>query len=414
MPLPAVSLLVLALLAQPVEHRVEVLGRGGDAFWATGPRGGDLWERTRGDVQLEARRTAEGAASAELRIDLMRGAERWTVELTTLRPGSLLIDADLTGPGGLIHAAVTLGGTARIVRAGEVITEAATLRAMALTTGFHADDGTFRSLPAGRSGDLELLVHVDDLPGGPALELGFEHPEIRLDGRALPAAPMADATAPPWPGARLGSGVGGSGTEPTLVLQGPVPSLVMPPASKQAGPTPLPATPAPANTAPATPLPPMPSPANSTPAQSLPATPAPTGAAGSLPSAVPLPSVPPLLPQSPAPANASPGIPMPATPPPANAAPALPLPAAPAPASAPGPVHGGTSAPGPTWFPAPMPPTPVPDEPLREGKQTRFARADSKIDPSGQTSTVRLRVQLRARALDLSRNIPRIALADRS
>ena len=34
--MPVVSLLVLAFLAQPVAHRVEVLGRGRDAYWAAG------------------------------------------------------------------------------------------------------------------------------------------------------------------------------------------------------------------------------------------------------------------------------------------------------------------------------------------------------------------------------------------
>ena len=370
--MPAVSLLVLAVLAQPAQHRVEVLGRGGDAFWAAGARGSDLWERVRGDVQLDARRSSDGVASAELVIHLVRGAERWTVELSGLRPGGMLVDADLTGPGGLVHAAVTLGGTARVIRAGEVISDTATLQAMALTTGFHADDGTFRSLPAGRSGDLELLVQVDGLPGRGSLELGFEHPDIRLDGRLLPASPLADASAPAWPGARLGTGVGGSGNDMAPVLPGPVPPLAVPPASRRAGEMALPSTPSPANAGPA----------------------------------IPLPSAPP-------PGNAAPGEPLPGTPPPANSTPALPLPTAPVPSSLPGPVHGGTNAPGPTWFPAPLPPTPVPEAPLRERKGTRFARAGSKIDPSGQTSTVRLRVQLRARALDLSRHLPRIALADR-
>src|SRR5262249_31085134 len=111
---PAVSLLVLAVLAQPVQHRVEVLGRGGHAFWAAGPRGSDSWERVRGDIQLEARRSAEGATTAELSLHLTRNAESWTVELSALRPDSVLIDGDLPGPGGRVHAAVALGGTARV------------------------------------------------------------------------------------------------------------------------------------------------------------------------------------------------------------------------------------------------------------------------------------------------------------
>ena len=267
---PAVSLLVLAVLAQPVQHRVEVLGQGGDSFWSAGARGSDLWERVRGDIQLEVRR---------------------------------------------------------------------------------------------------------------------------------PAAPLADATAPAWPGALRGTGVGGSGTDSLRVLYGSVPSPPSPSPSSQAGAMQPPSTPSPANAAPAGPLPSTPPPANAAPATALPTTPTPASDA-------------PLLPPTAAPANGAPGLAPPATPPPANSSPALPLPTTPS--TAPGPAHGGTTAPGPTWFPSPPPPSPGPDAPLRETEGTRFARADTKIDPSGQASTVRLRVRLRARTLDLSRNVARIALADRS
>ena len=358
-----------------------------------------LWERVRGDVQLEVRRPAEGAPSAELSLHLTRGAEGWSVELSALRSGSLLIDGDLPGPGGLVHAAVALGGTAQVTRAGELISDSVTLRAVALTTGYHADDGTFRTLPAGRSGDLELLVQLDGLPGLDTLDLGFEHPEMRLDGRPLSAAPLADATAPAWPGALRGTGVGGSGTDSARVLYGSEPSLPSPSPSSQAGAMQPPSTPSPANAAPAGPLPSTPPPANAAPATALPTTPTPASDA-------------PLLPPTAAPANGAPGLAPPATPPPANSSPALPLPTTPS--TAPGPAHGGTTAPGPTWLPSPTPPSPVPDAPLRETEGTRFARADTKIDPSGQASTVRLRVRLRARTLDLSRNVARIALADRS
>jgi hypothetical protein len=51
---------------------------------------------------------------------------------------------------------------------------------------------------------------------------------MRLDGRLVPAAPLADATAPPWPGARLGAGVGGSGNETTRVLPTGVAPLAPP------------------------------------------------------------------------------------------------------------------------------------------------------------------------------------------
>jgi hypothetical protein len=371
---PAVSLLVLTVLAQPLAHRVEVVDRDGEVFWSAGAHGGDLWERVRGDAQLEARRSPEGEASANLTISMVRGAERWTIELSRLRPGGMVLDADLAGPGGLVHAAVALGGTVRVTRAGEVISDRAVVRAVALTTGYHADDGTFRTLRAGRSGDLELLVTVEGLPGGETLELGVEHPDIRVDGRSVSAAPLADATAPPWPGAsREGTGVGGSGPGNAAVY-GPAPPL--PPPSSQAGSstaTAFPTTPAPANAAPAGPLPATPSPANTVPATSLPPAPGPAnaGAATPLPSTPTLPMDAPVLPQAPAPANSGPALPLPGTPPPANSAPALPLPGTPAPANAP--VHGRTDTPGPTWFQAPPPPSPVPDAPSREIDRPRFA-----------------------------------------
>ena len=404
--MPVVSLLVLAVLAQPVEHRVEVLGRGGDAFWAVGPRGSNLWERVQGDVRLEARRSPEGAPSADVSLHVTRAAEAWTVELSALRSGSLLIDADLPGPGGLVHAAVAFGGTARVSRGGELLADSASLRAVALTTGFHADDGTFRALPAGRSGDLELIIQLDGLPGGETLELGFEHPEMTLDGRPISAAPLADATAPAWPGAHRGAGVGGSGSEPATAIYGSVPPLPPPLPSKQPGATQLPSTPTPANSAPGGSLPSTAAPANTAPGNALPGTPSPANSAPGTPMpATPAPpSDAPLLPSSPAPANGSPALPLPVTPTPANAAPA--------PSTSPGPAQGKSNAPAPTWFPSSLPLSPVPDAPLPETTRTRFAHADTKIDPSGQASTVLVRVHLRARALDLSRNA-RISLADR-
>ncbi|HET9157664.1 MAG TPA: hypothetical protein VFN91_13415 [Myxococcaceae bacterium] len=337
--MPAVSLLVLAVLSQPVQHRVEVLGRGGDAFWSAGARGSELWERVRGEVRLEARRNSKGASSAELSLHLTRNAESWIVELSSLRPGSAQFDVDLPGPGGLVHAAVALAGTARVTRGGELLTDAASLRALALTTGFHADDGTFRAVPAGRTGDLELLIQLDGLPGGDTLDLGFEHPEITLDGHLVAAAPLADATAPAWPGARRGAGVGGSGSESAAVSYGPVPSLPPPLSSQQPGDMQPPSAPAPANSMPAGPLPSSPSPANSAPANALPGpSPANAAPATALPTTPAPSSDAPALPSGPAPANAAPAVPLPATPAPVNSLPAQPLPSSPAP-SAPAPVH---------------------------------------------------------------------------
>ena len=457
--MPVASLLLILVAAQAASHRVAVLSRNGEAFWSSGS--GDAWEAVQGNVSLDARRSAEDGDSAELTVEVVRGAERWAVELSRLRPGGMLIDVDLPGPGGLVHAALVFGGTARVTRAGELVSDSAMLRATALTTGYHADDSTFRSLPAGRSGDVELLIHVDGLPGGVPLEIGFEHPEVRVDGQLVPAAPMADATAPPWPG-RMGRGVGGSGSA-GVVYSGPVPPLE-PPANQTPGP--FPRSPAPANAEPARPLPQSPSPTNAGAAMPLPQSPGPGNAvpAGPLPPApapggasTPLPVAPapgnavgaPPLPTTPAPGNAAPAAPLPLTPPPGgttlpapapgsvprasspgNMPPAGLLPSAgPAsmsPASRPPPLHGHpmpgdaplapahrrTDVPAPTWSPPP-PESPVPDWPPRESGRVRFARSATKIDGSGHGSTVRRRVHLRACALDLSWHLSRIALSDR-
>gem|GEM_PF-356115 len=66
-------LLVAAVLAQPVAHRVSVADRGGEAFCTAGLSDGDLWEKVRARVVLEARRSDEGAASAGLVVSLFHG-----------------------------------------------------------------------------------------------------------------------------------------------------------------------------------------------------------------------------------------------------------------------------------------------------------------------------------------------------
>lgn len=325
------SVLLLAVLAQPAEHRVEATDRRGELFCAAGHVGGDLWERVRGAVRVDARTSSTpGRSGARLDLRFTRGAETWTVELD--RMGGMDVDADLPGPGGLVHAALALDGLARVSRAGQTLAERAPLRALLLTTGYHADDGTFRTLRAGRSGDLELLVHVEGLPGGEVLDLGVEDPEIRVDRVPLPSSPLADASAPPWPGARAQTGVGGSGSGIGSAAYGAVAPLV-PPRSLPG--MPAPSTPAPANARPAVPLTSAPAPANAAPAQPLPGAPGPLpGAPPALEPATPAstPALP--LPAAPAPGNAAPAVPLAPAPAPANGSPASPLPASPGPANA--------------------------------------------------------------------------------
>ena len=183
------SSLVIAVLAQVVPNQVEVRG-GGSTFWYdTAHR---AWEQVRGDVQLDARRTNEGAARARLMMSVIHEDALWTVELEQSRPDEMFVDADVDGPGGKVHATVALRASAKVTRNGVVVTRSGRLQAFALTTGFHADDGTFQMLPQPRTGHLELLVHLQDVPGEEFVDIGFDSPEILVDG--TPMAPERTMT----------------------------------------------------------------------------------------------------------------------------------------------------------------------------------------------------------------------------
>jgi len=71
---PVASLLLILVAAQAASHRVAVLSRNGEAFWSSGS--GDAWEAVQGNVSLDARRSAEDGDSAELTVEVVRGAER--------------------------------------------------------------------------------------------------------------------------------------------------------------------------------------------------------------------------------------------------------------------------------------------------------------------------------------------------
>lgn len=105
----AVSFLVIAVLAQPLQHRVEVHG-GASTFWYASV--GNHWDQVRGDVLLDARRSSGGVALARLMVSVLRGDELWTVELSQLPHDEMFVDADLEGPGGPVHAAVAGGAGA--------------------------------------------------------------------------------------------------------------------------------------------------------------------------------------------------------------------------------------------------------------------------------------------------------------
>ena len=169
---------------------------------------------------------------------------------------------------------------------------------------------------------------------------------MRIDGRLVPAAPLADATAPAWPGARSGAGVEARGTRgrrcsPRPWHRWPRPNRTGRQAQRRCPrrrhrrtahpPDHSPRRPRRGTPRPQDALPTAPAPASSGAGMTLPTTP--SAAADAPPSR-----------QSPAPANSAPALPLPGTPAPANTAPAQPLPTTPVPSSVPGPAHGGTNA----------------------------------------------------------------------
>lgn len=325
---------LLLVLAQAPVHRVEAADSSGRAFWEAGPPGSDQWEKVTGHLRLDVSPDTGSVPRAEVTVEVTRNAEAWRFELAQVSRRDVAAEVDTPGPGGWVHAPLVLRGLARVSRAGEVLPGLRPFGVTVLSTGYHADDDSFRTLRGGRTGDLEVLVHVDgvavDAGRAGTLDLGFDEVDVRVDGTPLPSASPLDASTPVWPGAAAGSGVGGSGPmgvgyslSGSATALSPVRSVstgLAPAPANAAAATPLPGAPPPANAGPATPLPQVPGPANASPAAPLTGTPMP----GNAVPATPLPAVPP-------PPNAAPATPLPSAPAPANASPATPLPVAPAP-----------------------------------------------------------------------------------
>jgi hypothetical protein len=314
-------------------HRVEASDTAGSGFWA-GPAGSDQWEKITGHLRLDARSGTGSVPRAEVTVGVTRRAETWRIELVQVSAREVATDVVVPGPGGWVRAALVLRGLARVSRAGDVLLDLRPLSITVLTTGYHADDGSFRTLRGGRNGDLEVLVQVEGVTvedgRGGALALGFDDVDVRVDGTPLPSEPLVDASAPVWQGAPAGAGVGGSGqVSPSYGLSGAATALtpaqsvstgLAPPPANAAPATPLPAAPPAANAGPPPPLTQAPAPVNASPATPLNGTPMPGNAAPATP-----------LPVAPAPPNAAPATPLPPAPSPGNASPATPLPAAPPP-----------------------------------------------------------------------------------
>ena len=325
--------------------------------------------------ELDARRPAEGAPSASLSLHLTRGAERWTVELSTLRSGSLLVDADLPGPGGLVHAAVALEG--RRGSPGPVrcsATRPASARSRS-PPGSTPTTGPSGRCPPGGAGTSSSWSRSMACPAEARSTSASSIPRCGSTGVSSPRPRSQTRRRPAWPGARGGAGVGGSGNE-TKVLPAPVAPLSPPAPSGQPG-----AHRCPPRRHPRT---------GSRPARSLDAL---AGEFRGCERAPDLARAGELRTRDDAADHARSGGQCAGAPAGSAAGehgsggsaarnagarelrPAQPLPTTPAPASVPGPAHGRTSAPGPTWFPARLPPTPVPDAPMRESDLTRFARS---------------------------------------
>ncbi len=343
---------LLFVLAQAPLHRVEASDNAGKAFWEAGPAGSDQWEKVTGHLRLDVRSGTGSAPRAEVAVEVTRSAASWRIELAQVSARDVASDVVVPAPGGWARAALVLRGLARVSRAGEVLPDLRPLGLTVLSTGYHADDGSFRTLRGGRNGDLEVLVQVDGVTTedgrARALNLGFDEVDVRVDGTPLPSEPFLDASAQVWDGAVAGAGVGGSGpVGPSYGLSGSAPALspvqsvtpgLSPPPANAAAATPFSGTPSPVNAGPATPFAQTPAPVDASPAMPLSSAPAPANASPATP-----------LPAAPPPPNVAPATPLPSAPPPANASPATPLPAAPAPlTSGAAPTTGMSSSPSAT------------------------------------------------------------------
>lgn len=89
------------------------------------------------------------------------------------------------------RSGIALFGTARIVRNGLVVDEAAPVQLLALATGVHADDDTHRRLRAARAGDNELWIYVPEIRSGLVpnryLLVVFEDVALSVAGRSIRA-----------------------------------------------------------------------------------------------------------------------------------------------------------------------------------------------------------------------------------
>ena len=361
----------------------------GHAFFMTGlDPTADAWSSNLGTVAITAEDRVQLPAAtygdqATLHAEVRDGGDLWALDLTTpgfppdasgasspLRAwvrfpifGGVVTGADLQGFTGMgllrgpkVHAAAAIWGEGTVHLNGQLVTDHALIEADALSAGGHADDQSFRTLPAAREGDAEIIVFASNLPTALAprgfLLVGFDNVQISVGGQAvatqlsIPSTGTAASGLPPaatGPLSPVGMplGVGGSGvagiSPPAFGgeggLTGPGAPTTPTVLNNGANVTAAPSTPPPLNSAPATALPQTPSPTSAATPVPAPATPAPGNAGPATPAVT-----------TPAPANAGAATSLPTTPAPANAAPATPLPTTPAPVN-----------PAPAPAPAPAP-----------------------------------------------------------
>ena len=169
-------------------------------------------ERGMGEASLDV---AGDTGTFHARLTVGITAYEVTVDPTGLR--GVLLDRDVFGGTGIgpwffpvAHAGIALFGQGRVRIGGQAVADHATVQVMALSAGFHSDDGAFRPLAAARELDTELMVLVSDLPAeAPVsfLSLGFDDVRMEVAGHEVPSQERVAVSGAPGPG----SGVGGSG-----------------------------------------------------------------------------------------------------------------------------------------------------------------------------------------------------------
>jgi hypothetical protein len=211
---PKFALCLLLLATEGVPHSATVRNTSPNGFWNTGlSPDANSWEAGTGSFELVAR---EGGKDTHLTVTFRRGATPWRIEL---KASEATFDVELVSRVGRVNAALAVSGTGSVYRTGRLVSDKARIRAAGLTTGIHADDGTFAVLANARPGDLEGFVLAEGLPNNQELKgfllIGFNDVSITLDGKDVSSQRRIPNSAPGV------TAVGGSSTVVTAPPSSP-------------------------------------------------------------------------------------------------------------------------------------------------------------------------------------------------